>query len=155
MDTSLLVRICRVGAFFLPLRKAKKERAGGATYKINHERYNEPKWAVKSGWRLIHFLLGSLVLLLGLINICLGVFLGVLPLPVWIIWYIYFGLLIIFLLIMEILRFLRKRGKKSGAPAGKESRRWWDEKVFERDYLSLPTDRMNDYTIYETSELFL
>lgn len=110
---------CRVGAYFLPKPKAIKEGAGGSSYKIKHERYNEPNWGAEHGWRVIHFLLGSLVLLLGLINICLGVFLGVLPLPVWVIWYIYFGLLIIFLFIMEIVRFMNKRRRGSHSATGK------------------------------------
>ena len=64
----------------------------------------------EGAWRTIHWILGSLVLALGLINISLGVFLAVLPLPVWVVWYIYMGILIIIILILEIRAFLIRRG---------------------------------------------
>jgi hypothetical protein len=53
-------------------------------------------------------------LALGFVNISLGVFLAVLPLPVWIIWYIYLGFLVLVLLGMEIVSLLR-RGKDGGS----------------------------------------
>jgi hypothetical protein len=67
-------------------------------------------WAGEGPWRIIHRILGSIVLALGLINISLGVFLAVLPLPVWVIWYIYLGILIIIIFILEILACVRRGG---------------------------------------------
>ena len=54
---------------------------------------------------------------LGLVNISLGVFLAVLPLAVWIIWYIYLGFLVLLLAGMEIVKLLRRGdgGGKSGS----------------------------------------
>jgi hypothetical protein len=79
-------------------------------------------WGGNGLWRAAHHILGALLLVLGLINICLGVFLAVLPLAVWIIWYIYFGFLVLLLIGMEIIGLL-DRGKTAAsngkAPSGK------------------------------------
>ena len=55
-----------------------------------------------------------MVLVLGLVNISLGVFLAVLPLAVWLIWYIYLIILVLLLVILEILGFLRRRATRRG-----------------------------------------
>ena len=55
------------------------------------------------------------MLVLGLLNISLGVFLIVSPLPLWVAWYIYLGFLVIIILGMEIVKLLRspKKNKPS------------------------------------------
>lgn len=57
--------------------------------------------------------LGVLILALGFVNISLGVFLAVLPLPVWIIWFIYMGFLVLILVGMELAQVLSEKTKKS------------------------------------------
>lgn len=66
----------------------------------------------ENAWRLIHQLHGLLIIIIGLVNICLGVFLAVLPLPVWVVWYVYFGILVIVIFAVEILACRRNYGNK-------------------------------------------
>jgi hypothetical protein len=49
----------------------------------------------------------------------LGVFLAVLPLPVWIIWFIYLGFLLLILVGMEIVALIRRGGASAGIGTGK------------------------------------
>jgi len=90
------------------------ERLNDSGHKVSQERFIQDTWAGDGAWRIIHRILGSIVLALGLINISLGVFLAVLPLPVWIIWYIYMSFLIIIIFTMEILVYLRPGGVGKG-----------------------------------------
>ncbi len=104
----------RLGAIFLRNRRSKGDRLTETDYKTRREEFEPDTWAGEGVWRLCHLILGSLVLALGFVNISLGVFLAVLPLPVWIIWYIYLGFLVLVLLGMEIVSLLR-RGKDGGS----------------------------------------
>ncbi len=90
------------------------ERLNDSNPKISLETYAHDTWAGEGAWRIIHRILGSLVLALGLINISLGVFLAVLPLPVWVVWYIYMAILIIIIFLMEILTCIRRGGVGKG-----------------------------------------
>lgn len=117
-----------MGAIFLRNRAAKGDRLSESGHKVRSDEYPQDTWAGEGTWRIGHRILGSLVLALGLINISLGVFLAVLPLPVWVIWYIYLGFLVLVLVGMEIASLLRPGTKKSGKggsykPAGKKNNR--------------------------------
>jgi hypothetical protein len=103
-----------LGAIFLRNRRSKGDRLTETDYKTRREEFEPDTWAGEGVWRLCHLILGSLVLALGFVNISLGVFLAVLPLPVWIIWYIYLGFLVLVLLGMEIVSLIR-RGKDVGS----------------------------------------
>ncbi len=104
-----------MGAIFLRNRASSKgERLTESGHKIRQEEFPQDTWAGEGSWRIGHRILGSLVLALGLTNISLGVFLGVLPLAVWIIWYIYLGFLLLLLIGMEIVALLRRGGTSTG-----------------------------------------
>jgi len=104
----------RFGAIFLKRRLNNGERLNDSDHKISPERFQNDTWAGEGAWRIVHWILGSIVLALGLVNISLGVFLAVLPLPVWVIWYIYLSILIIILFLLEIRLFARRRGVGKG-----------------------------------------
>jgi hypothetical protein len=120
-------------------------RLNGSSYKNSQERFPQDEWAGEGAWRIIHRILGSIVLALGLINISLGVFLAVLPTPVWIIWYIYFGILIIILFILEILAYVRRGGARKGGSLKLPGRKI-NEKNCSTRYLKIPiiSSREND-----------
>ena len=88
--------------------------------------YPQDPWAGEGAWRIGHRILGSLILAMGLVNISLGVFLAVLPLPVWIIWFIYLGFLVLILIGMEIVSLMRRGAGKAGTHKfpGKKKFRW-------------------------------
>jgi hypothetical protein len=77
--------------------------------------YPQDAWAGEGTWRIGHRILGSLILAMGFVNISLGVFLAVLPLPVWIIWFIYLGFLVLILIGMEIVSLMRRGVGKGGS----------------------------------------
>ena len=104
----------RIGAIFLRNRVSKGDRLSESGKKIREDEFTYDTWAGEGSWRLGHRILGALVLALGLVNISLGVFLAVLPLAVWIIWFIYLGFLVLILLGMEIVALLRRRGGGAG-----------------------------------------
>ncbi len=99
---------------FLSRRLNNRERLHDSTHKNSQERFAYDTWAGEGAWRIIHRILGTIVLILGLVNISLGVFLAVLPLPVWVIWYVYFSLLVIIIILMEIVAFVRRGGGGRG-----------------------------------------
>jgi hypothetical protein len=88
-------------------RTTKGERFPETDRKVRLDDQPQDSWAGEGTWRIGHRILGSLVLALGLVNISLGVFLAVVPLAVWIIWYIYLGFLVLILIGMEIVSLLR------------------------------------------------
>jgi hypothetical protein len=90
------------------------ERLNESDHKISQERFVNDTWAGEGAWRIIHRILGSIVLALGIINISLGVFLAVLPLPVWVIWYIYMSILVIVIFAMEFVAYRRSGGTGKG-----------------------------------------
>lgn len=100
--------------FFLVRRNSNKgERFDDGTTK-HQKRSKKQKSADNASWRYAHTGLGALVLALGFVNISLGVFLAVLPLPVWIIWFIYLGFLVLILVGTELAAaFTGKKGKSS------------------------------------------
>ena len=101
-----------IGFILLSRNKSKGERFDNDNPKAH--RTSGPKQSSDSStWRWSHRCLGALVLALGFVNISLGVFLAVLPLPVWIIWYIYLGFLVLILVGMELVAFFRDSEKKS------------------------------------------
>ncbi len=104
----------RIGAIFLKRNLGKGERISESGLKIRQDDFPYDTWAGEGIWRIGHRILGSLVLALGLVNISLGVFLAVLPLPVWIIWYIYLGFLVLILIGMEIVALVRRAGAGKG-----------------------------------------
>ena len=65
-----------------------RERLTESDQRLSRAGLPRDTWAGEGPWRIIHRILGSIVLSLGLINVSLGVFLAVLPLPVWVVWYI-------------------------------------------------------------------
>ncbi|CAF1010142.1 unnamed protein product [Adineta steineri] len=104
-----------IGAFFLGKRAAvKTERISESGQKIHFEQTNSDTWGGEGTWRIGHRILGLLILALGVVNISLGVFLAVLPLPVWIVWFIWMGFLVLILGGMEIVALLRQRGTHKG-----------------------------------------
>jgi hypothetical protein len=123
IDVFFLFR--RVGAIFLRKTVTNVERLNDSGQKVRYEETVEDAWGGAGTWRLVHRILGSLVVALGLVNISLGVFLAVLPLPVWIIWYIYLGFLLLILVGMEIVKLMRGRGTTKGGsykPPGKTNK---------------------------------
>ena len=98
----------RIGAFFVGKRVKSREPIGERGRKTQSDEYSDDTWAGEGTWRIGHRILGALVLALGFVNISLGVFLAVLPLPVWIIWFIYLGFLVLILLGMEIVALARR-----------------------------------------------
>ncbi|CAF1224830.1 unnamed protein product, partial [Didymodactylos carnosus] len=105
-----------IGAMFV-----KRSNGNVKKKEVSIKKVNQEEWRGYKPWRLAHGLLGTLVLLLGLINISLGVFLAVLPLPVWIIWFIYMGILVIILVLLEIKKLLVPKEKARPPIHGRES----------------------------------
>ncbi|CAF1289129.1 unnamed protein product [Adineta steineri] len=85
-----------------------------SSHKLSQEGFHQDTWTDEGAWRIVHCILGSIVLAFGLVNISLGFFLAVLPLPVWVVWYIYMSLLVIGLIVMEIVALRRERGSPAG-----------------------------------------
>ncbi|UJR13698.1 hypothetical protein I4U23_000709 [Adineta vaga] len=112
-----------IGAFFIGRHSVKNEGFTESGQKVKHETFAYDKWGGEGVWRIAHRILGSLVLALGLVNISLGVFLAVLPLPVWIIWFIYMGFLVLILVGMEIAALIRRGSAHKGASLKLQARR--------------------------------
>ena len=77
-----------------------------ALYRPEHkkgERNSIFRWI----WFFIHMLTGRFALLLGLVNISLGLFLIISPLPVWVIWYVLLFCYVVFLIVMETIYWVR------------------------------------------------
>lgn len=94
--------------------------------KVRYDDNVNDRWGGEGTWRIGHRILGALVLALGFTNISLGVFLAVLPLAVWIIWFIYLGFFFFILLGMELVALVRRGStggskKKSPKFIGKQS----------------------------------
>lgn len=101
--------LVRIGACILGRRAKKAEGFSERTGKGRHDDYSgDDAWGGKGTWRIGHRILGALVLALGFTNISLGVFLAVLPLAVWIIWFIYLGFLFFILVGMELVALVRR-----------------------------------------------
>ena len=64
-------------------------------------------------WYFVHMLTGRFALLLGLVNISLGLFLILAPLPVWIIWYVLLFFYLVFLVVMETIYWIRSYRRKN------------------------------------------
>ncbi|CAF1432008.1 unnamed protein product [Rotaria sp. Silwood1] len=96
------------GAVFLSMHDKKNESFIETDKKYTQQIKHRDTWGGEGAWRIGHRILGLLILALGFVNICLGVFLAVLPLPVWIIWYIYFGFLVLLIIGLEIVALLRR-----------------------------------------------
>jgi hypothetical protein len=98
-----------LGAIFLRNRRSiKGERFVETDRKGRLDDHPQDPWAAEGTWRIGHRILGSIILAMGLVNISLGVFLAVLPLPVWIIWFIYLGFLVLILVGLEIVALARR-----------------------------------------------
>ena len=110
----MIVDLSRLGALLLKKRTDNRERLDDSTGKIRPRPYANDVWAGEGAWRIIHRLLGALVLSLGLINISLGVFLAVLPLAVWVVWYVYMSIMVVVLFLLEIWACCRGRGVGKG-----------------------------------------
>ena len=65
-------------------------------------------------WYFLHMLTGRFALLLGLVNISLGLFLIISPLPIWIIWYVLLFCYVVFLVVMETIYWVRYYRNKDG-----------------------------------------
>ena len=75
------------------------------------EKYSILRWL----WYFMHMKLGLLTLVLGLVNISLGLFMMIAPLGLWVTWYVLLFLYIIFLIVMETLywvRYFRRKNEK-------------------------------------------
>ncbi len=114
--------LLRIGAFFLRNRATKAQSRIETDRKIRHEEFRQDTWGGEGLWRIGHRILGALVIALGFVNISLGVFLAVLPLPVWIIWYIYLGFLVLILLGLELVGLFRRGGASAGVGKGKSAK---------------------------------
>lgn len=90
------------------------ERLHGSYAKGSQEAISQDTWTGAGAWRIIHRILGALVLTLGLINVSLGVFLAVLPLPVWVTWYVYMSILVIVLVALEIMALIGRGNTSKG-----------------------------------------
>ena len=110
----VLIEFClfllRIGAFFLRNRVTKKQTQIEGNGKTRPDDFRQDTWGGEGFWRTGHLILGALIIALGFVNISLGVFLAVLPLPVWIIWYIYLGFLVLILLGLELVGLCRGGG---------------------------------------------
>ncbi len=104
----------RVGAIFVKRRLNTEGRLSESNRKLSQDGFPQDTWAGEGAWRIIHRILGTIVLILGIVNISLGVFLAVLPLPVWVIWFIYMAILIIIFIILEIRAYTRRGGPRQG-----------------------------------------
>ncbi|CAF1091093.1 unnamed protein product [Adineta steineri] len=94
-----------------------------SSHKLSQEGFHQDTWTDEGAWRIVHCILGSIVLAFGLVNISLGFFLAVLPLPVWVVWYIYMSLLVIGLIVMEIVALRRERGSPAGGALKRSEKR--------------------------------
>ncbi|CAF5010937.1 unnamed protein product, partial [Rotaria sp. Silwood1] len=103
-----------LGALILSRQPSNVQRLSGSSHQGSQEGFTQDRWGGAGAWRIIHRILGSIILTLGLVNISLGVFLAVLPSPVWIVWYIYMGVLVIILVSMEIIPLVCRRNIGSG-----------------------------------------
>ncbi|CAF1647177.1 unnamed protein product [Adineta ricciae] len=116
-----------IGAFFIGRHSVKSERLTESGHKVTSGTFAYDKWGGEGLWRIAHRIIGSLVLALGLVNISLGVFLAVLPLAVWIIWYIWLGFLVLLLVGFEIISLVSGSGANKGGSlklqAGREDPR--------------------------------
>ncbi|CAF2845073.1 unnamed protein product [Rotaria sp. Silwood2] len=110
-----IIQFCAglVGAIFLSMHNKKNASFSETDHKYHPKVDHSDTWGGEGVWRIGHRILGLLILALGFVNISLGVFLAVLPLPVWIIWYIYFGFLVLLIIGLEIVALLRR------SPSGK------------------------------------
>jgi hypothetical protein len=138
---------------FLKRRLDNRERLSESSHKISQDGFAQDTWAGEGGWRLIHRILGSIVLILGIINISLGVFLAVLPLAVWVIWYIYMSILVIVLIIMEIVAIRRSSAGGKGGSLKLPGKKI-EEEIFiskTKTILSYNTERRIEYTIYDNN----
>ena len=100
--------LARIGACLLGRGGKKPKGFSERTGKGRSDDYSDPIWGGEGTWRIGHRILGALVLALGFTNISLGVFLAVLPLAVWIIWFIYLGFLFFILVGMELVALARR-----------------------------------------------
>ncbi|CAF1484802.1 unnamed protein product, partial [Adineta steineri] len=144
-----------IGATFLKRRADNRERLTESNHKLSQDGFHQDTWAGEGAWRIVHRILGSIVLALGLVNISLGVFLAVLPLPVWVVWYIYMSLLVIGLIVMEIVALRRERGSPAGGalkrpekredPKGtsQTSLKYSEEPLQQQQLTALPSPRRN------------
>lgn len=64
-------------------------------------------------WELFHHNIGRIAVVLGLINISLGVFLALSHMAIWILWFIYFIVIILVFVFFEILKIEVVREKLS------------------------------------------
>ncbi|CAF3328091.1 unnamed protein product [Rotaria socialis] len=112
-----------VGFIFLNKENQKNPNHNNSDHKFSSTQNNDDKWGGEGVWRIGHRILGLLILALGLVNISLGVFLAVLPLPVWIIWYIYFGFLVLLLIGMEIVALLSRNGSRKSKSTTRPEKR--------------------------------
>lgn len=138
----------RLGAILLNRgKKTKGERLSESAQRLPVDDYHRDAWGGAGMWRISHRVLGALVLALGLVNISLGVFLAVLPLPVWIIWYIYLGFLVLLLIGMEIVAMTRRghTGKgKSTKLTGKRAKKTYVLRHLFLSSESRPSSRIYD-----------
>ncbi|CAF0898920.1 unnamed protein product [Rotaria sordida] len=142
-----------LGALILRRHSNNIERLSGSSHKSSLEGFTKDTWGGAGAWRIIHCIIGSIVLTLGLVNISLGVFLAVLPLPVWVGWYIYMSLLVIILAVMEIIALVHRRNpSKQGSFKTKERRvdpkgtsqlslKYYEEPTEQQSSIVIPTPR--------------
>ncbi|KAI6655180.1 hypothetical protein LOD99_2469 [Oopsacas minuta] len=78
-----------------------------ALYRPDHKK-GEKDSVFRWIWYFIHMVTGRIALLMGLVNICLGLFLIISPRPVWIIWYIILFAYVVFLIVMETIFWIRR-----------------------------------------------
>ena len=82
-----------------------------------HKNLEEPKSTTRFVWELWHKISGRIALLLGLINITLGIFLALAAFEIQILWYIYLIILLIMYIVFEILRYLKTTKQVELAPS--------------------------------------
>ena len=61
-------------------------------------------------WTYLHRLFGRLALVLGVVNISLGVFVALARRAIWITWYVYLGVVVVALVVGEAVRAKRRSG---------------------------------------------
>jgi len=87
----------------------------------------------RPAWEMLHKGSGRLALILGYLNISLGVFMALLRRPLWVTWYVYLGVVVAAVAVLEVLLQLGvglAAGKqREGAPAPKEASHGSGEKV--------------------------
>ena len=107
IEQKKLLFLPRLGLFIIKKRASENEFSKLSTNRSSEKPIRAMSKS-EAAWRRIHGIHGFLIIILGLVNICLGVFLAVLPLAVWIVWYVYFGILMLALLLAELLALLRR-----------------------------------------------